>query len=178
MSGFRPLDIIYITGALASILGFLWTLQVIGLPPWDGAQTTSPQSEVSLSETALELSGTDLSGDIQKALIQMGKLEGVRGSSRDPVIKAAIRQAEEDFGLPADGIPDETLLRRLITELEDKALSNKTNASETGREEGGSSRWTLDDGIKVTQIMTPVSGILLAWFGLFRSNRKKATKLA
>lgn len=178
MSGFRPLDIVYITGALASILGFLWTLQVIGLPPWDGPQITKPQSEMGRSETIFELSGTDISGDIQKALIQMGKLEGLPGNSRDPVIKAVIKQAEEDFGLPTDGIPDEALLRRLITELEDKALSDNAIASETGREAGGGSSWSLDDGIKVTQIMTAVSGILLAWFGFFRSNRKKATKLA
>ena len=170
MSGFWSLRSLYMTGAVASILAFLWTVSAVGVPFSRTAKVASSPSEPSQTQATFELTGTP-STDVQKALILMGKLEGEVGDVRRRDVKKAIEQAERNLGLPTDGVADHELARQLKAKLDEKELASAPDNRDK-QQSATIFGWTPDDWAKMGQAISAFSGVILAWLGFFRSSRK------
>lgn len=171
MSKIWSLRTLYIVGAVASILAFLWTISAVGVPFSRTSQMASSPSEPGQAQATFELTGTP-STDVQKALILMGKLEGEVGDIRRRDVKEAIKQAERNLGLPTDGVADHELARQLKARLDQKGPVRE--ASDGEKRQSGTVVFGLtpDDWAKIGQAISAISGVILAWLGFFRSSRK------
>jgi len=70
-------------------------------------------------------------------------------------------KAERRFGLPADGMADQTLLDHLMADL-----------AKTNIEPAAGNGWTLDDGMKLTEILGALLTFTMTILGFlgFRSD--------
>ena len=171
MSGFWSLRTLYIAGAIASILAFLWTVSAVGVPFSRTAKVESSPNVASQTQSTFELTGTP-STDVQKALILMGKLEGEVGDVRRRDVKKAIEQAERNLGLPTDGVADHQLARRLKAKLDEQGPVSVPDNGESPQKSATIFGWTPDDWAKIGQAISAFSGVILAWLGFFRSGRR------
>lgn len=95
--------------------------------------------------------------DVMQALIQLDQLQGPLGDPTSSPVRQAITDAERNYGLPADGIADESLLDHLVAEL----------ANSDG-EEGGGFGFTLKDVSILAGIISTAGMLLLAYLKYLR----------
>lgn len=136
---------IYKAGAIASIGACCITAWIAFAPV--------EQTEVSEIRTT-----GNTARDVVQALSALGELDGAAINPTSSLARQAIADAERRLGLPQDGIADRTLFDRLSAEVYEQS-------PEAGL--------TLDDGVKLTSIVTGISTLVLGVLG-FR--REKAAK--
>ncbi len=177
MSTSRSIEKLYIAGAVASILAFLGTLPISGVPFLSDDDADRPSASVSQSQVSqrdLELTG-HLGTDVEKALIRKGAVQGTFGEIGRRDLTQAIKQAESRLGLPADGVPDKSLLGRLKAELDREQPGGDADIG-TSRGEGNDLLFgrTIESWSGIVQILSVLSGILMSWLAFFRSRPEQA----
>jgi hypothetical protein len=137
----RPLAVILL------VLGLFWTAAWIGfdhLQPGagqvpDGARTAPPSPPPGRLIDA-----------VQSELIRLGRLAGPPVPQLTASLQAAIRQAEREHGLDADGLPDQELLVRL-----------------TGLEPASPSHWSMpavEDLCALIGVIWTIGWGIFLWF--------------
>ncbi len=174
MSASRSFEKLYIAGAVASILVFLATFPITGVPFWSGDDVDEPSPSISHAQTDLELTG-NLSTDVERALIMRGGVKGAFGEIGARDLSEAIKRAENRLGLPTDGVPDRSLLGRLKAELDQEQVGGGTDIGNGGRD-GNDLLFgrTIESWSGIVQILSVLSGILMGWLGFFRSRPQQA----
>ena len=99
--------------------------------------------------------------DVMQALFDLDQLQGTPSDPTSSLVRQAITDAERRYGLPADGIADDTLLDRLIADL----------AADDGEETG----WfdlTLADAGALAGIISTIGMLILAYLKYLRPSAK------
>lgn len=141
---------IYQAGAVASILA-------CGISAWV-AFGPGQQAET----TAIKATG-NTAHDVVQALVDLGELEAAPSDPTSSLARQAITDAERRLGLPADGIAD----RALFDGLKAEASRQPSDPTSTGG-------LTLDDGVKLTTIITGIGGFVLTILGFRREGEAKS----
>ena len=84
------------------------------------------------SSTAFETTG-HTARDVVKALVALGELETAPANPTSSPARHAISAAERRFGLPADGMADQTLLDNLVAEVKATKTEPATGEGLTGK---------------------------------------------
>lgn len=112
------------------------------------------------SDSAFEPNGTTSNGVLQ-ALVHTGRLTAMPSDATSAPARAAIKKAEREFGLLADGFPDQTLLDQLIAGIETKS-----------REPSATEGWTLDSLSILVTIISGIVTLILQVLTHFRGSAK------
>ncbi len=123
-------------------------------------------SDIESAEADITFEPTgNTSHDVLQLLVGTGRMEAMPSNAQTQPARQAIRVAEREFGLVEDGVPDQTLLDELVARKEAK----RATSAATGR-------FTLDDGIKLTTIITGIGTLLLGFLKFWRSDGTKEAK--